>query len=123
MGTSLSRPARDYPCPSPDARFVRKPNRVSDGDLALPPRSGLPMPIAGRSQRPSWASLARWFLRFALQAARRNQTPAPGHGQPLAAFSEGAERAEPVCPNVAEGFLKWPQVFNLRNSTSGVLPV
>jgi hypothetical protein len=81
------------------------------------------MPIAGRSLRPSWASLARWSLRFALQAARRNQTPAPGHGQPLASFSDGAEGVEPVCPNVAAGFLKWPQVFNLRNSTSGVLPV
>jgi hypothetical protein len=28
-----------------------------------------------------------------------------------------------TCPKVAAGFLKWPQVFNLRNSTSGVLPV
>ena len=49
--------------------------------------SGLPMPVAGRSLRPSWASLARWFLRFAIVAARRNQTPAPGHGQPLASSS------------------------------------
>jgi len=42
------------------------------------------MPVAGRSLRPSRASLARWFLRFAILAPRRNHTPAPGHGQPLA---------------------------------------
>jgi hypothetical protein len=64
--------------------LLRKPNRVSDGDRGLPRRSGLPMPVAGRSLRPSWASLARWFLRYAILAPRRKPAPAPEHGQPLA---------------------------------------
>jgi len=66
------------------------------------------MPVAGRSLRPSWASLARWFLRSAILAAQRNQTPAPGHGQPLArpkvaaGFQPAGPEARPVtCPRAA----------------------
>jgi hypothetical protein len=40
------------------------------------------MPVAGRSLRPSRASLARCFLRFAILAARRKQRRLPGKGSP-----------------------------------------
>jgi len=74
--------ARGCPCPSPNARRrLRKPNRVSDGDVPATPRhSGLPVPVAERSLRPSRASLARCFLRFAILAARRKQRRLSGTG-------------------------------------------
>ena len=45
-------------------------------------RSGLPMPVAGRSLRASGPALARCFLRFAILAARRKQCRLPGTGSP-----------------------------------------
>jgi hypothetical protein len=61
---------------------LRKPNRVSDGDRAWYTARGRPCPVAGRSLRPSWASLARCFLRFAILAARRKQRRLRGTGGP-----------------------------------------
>jgi len=46
------------------------------------PRSGLPMPAAGRSLRASCPALARCFLRFAILAPRRKQRRLPGTGSP-----------------------------------------
>ena len=49
---------------------LRKPNRVSDGGMLAPlHRSELPMPVAGRVLRPSWAPLAARRLRFAILAS------------------------------------------------------
>jgi len=44
--------------------------------------SGLPVPVAGRSLRPSWASLARCWLRSAIHGCARQQRRLPGTGSP-----------------------------------------
>jgi len=46
--------------PSPDVRSVRKPNRVSDGDLWCRAARGCPCPVAGRSLRQEAQSRQRW---------------------------------------------------------------
>jgi len=50
--------------------------------LARVSGSGLPMPVAGHSLRPSRPSLARCFLRCAILASRRKQRRLPGTGSP-----------------------------------------
>ena len=67
----------------------RKPNRVSDGDLRSLRRSSLPMPVAGRSLRPSRASLAPCCRRFAILAALGQQGRLPGTGRPSLAKRTG----------------------------------
>ena len=67
----------------------RKPNRVSDGDLRSLRRSSLPMPVAGRSLRPSRASLAPCCRRVAILAALGQQGRLPG----MVSFLRRAARA------------------------------
>ena len=100
MGTSLGRPARGCPCPSPDARYAHPGLRSLDADCASPSMASL---VSNAGSR------ARAAPRFVLRWGRRRRTRVSERGR---RFSK-----------VAAGFLKWPQVFNLRNSTSGVLPV
>jgi len=49
-------------------------------------RSGLPVPVAGRSLRPSWASLTRCCLRSGIRAFACQQRRLPGTGSPSLAL-------------------------------------
>jgi len=93
--------------------LVRKPNRVSDGDLHSARREGLPMPVAGRSLRASCPALARCFLRFVILTRGGNKRRLPGTGSPSLALSASGHRffvaagfqpAGASCPKVAAGF-------------------
>jgi len=50
--------------------------------LRRSPGSGLPVPVAGHSLRPSWPSLARCWLRSAIHGCARQQRRLPGTGSP-----------------------------------------
>jgi len=60
------------------------------------PRSGLSVPVAGRSPRPSWPRLSACPLRFGILPALAPIARLSGTGSPSLVM------------------LKWPQVFNLR---------
>ena len=65
--------------PSPNIRFVRKPNRVSDGDLRVVRRSGPPMPFAGRSLRHPASALSMLpALRHPGSAGQQRRLPGTG---------------------------------------------
>ena len=79
MGASAWYAARGCPCPSPNIRFVRKPNRVSDGDLRVVRRSGPPMPFAGRSLRHPASALSMLpALRHPGSAGQQRRLPGTG---------------------------------------------
>ena len=77
------------------------------GTVDLVRRSGLPVPVAGRSRMPSWHPLSACPLRFGILPSLAPRARLPGTGSP--------ERRRFV--------VEWPQVFNLRESRSGVVPV
>ena len=63
-----------------------KADRPSGRGLLRGAARGCPCPRAGRSLRPSWASLTRMPPALRHPACAWLHTPAPGHGQPLAEF-------------------------------------
>jgi hypothetical protein len=107
--------ARGCPCPSPNARRrLRKPNRVSDGDMpATPRRSGLPVPVAERTPSPQEAqSRKRWgCARHAtpLGAARARRrtlaTPLQGFARSMLSPLRHPGCAEKATPALGHGQL------------------
>jgi hypothetical protein len=75
--------------------------------VANPAARGCPCPIAGRSLRPSWASLARCFLRFAILAARRKQRRLRGTGSPSPRTSGGPRAVTSAVRASPEGEPAW----------------
>ena len=70
--------------PRAEARGYRPESR-SDCDLHRHDTRGCPRPLAGRSLRPSGASARSMLTSLRHPWLRSSATPAPGHGQPLAA--------------------------------------
>jgi len=69
------------PCPSPDVPHQEAQSRKRWGS-AVPRRSGLPVPVAGRSPRPSRPRLSACPLRFGILPALAPIARLPGTGSP-----------------------------------------